>query len=64
MKVYSCTDGSRAETCYESIDDPGITGPISDNDPDFLFDDGGCCEDGSRNPICCIITLNKAASLK
>ncbi len=64
MAVYTCTDGIRKQDCYESIDDPDITGVISENDPSFLFDDGGCCEDLSRNPVCCIITLNRAASLK
>ncbi len=65
--VYTCVDstGATAETCYESIDTNGMyNDTISEDDDDFVFEDGACCEDGSSNPVCCIVQLNKSFVLR
>lgn len=67
QEAYDCTlpsNTSNKITCYESIPDQSITSTIYESDEDFYFDDGGCCEDGSQNPVCCIIALNKSIAIK
>jgi len=54
------------ESCYESIDSTGLyNSVVSEDDDDFVFEDGACCEDKtSLGPVCCILQLNEAVALK
>ena len=66
FNLYNClsSDGSEAETCYESIDTT-TAAVVSDEDQNFKIQDGGCCENTSDgSAVCCIIELNKSIALK
>ncbi len=69
--LYYCVNGlnSIVETCYESIEinSTALSNPteISENDEGFSISDGSCCEDrNSKQPVCCIIQINRAFALK
>ena len=63
---YYCetSNGGLCASCYESIENRVLDAIISDDLLGFFLDDGGCCEDSSQNPVCCIIRVNRAFSLK
>ena len=65
--VYYCEDssGKTAETCYESVDNSRLSLNVSQDQKDFMIQDGGCCESKRNNSaICCIIGLNRAVALQ
>ena len=63
MSIYDCTllYGTVVATCYESVDQ---LPPYNEDEKDFKFEDGGCCEDKYGSPLCCIIRLNRANAFK
>ena len=67
--LYYCAkrlDITNKETCYESIDtNEQYNSVVREDDAQFTFDDGACCENlRSLSPVCCIVQLNKAIAIK